>query len=157
MVIDIDPASVRRERVLETVEHDLYRSAAELAVLGEVDSACDLVGVLNEEGAPTGQYGWSDRRLMVAWKASGKVPRGLSEQKVQQTADGVKEKFDDDPGKVFISTSFPLERRLQIVMLMVHRESYSKPSIWSSVWLPFVKTPVLPTQWTQLSKLLLSL
>lgn len=109
MVLDIDPASVRRQRNLETVEHDLYRSAAELAVLGEVDSARDLVGVLYEEGAPTGQYGWSDRRLMVAWKASGKVPKGLSEQKVQQTADGVKERFDEGPEKVFISKLFPLE------------------------------------------------
>lgn len=103
MVLDIDPDSVRRQRNLETVEHDLYRSAAELAVLGEVESAHNLVEILYEEGAPTGQYGWSDRRLMVAWKSSGKIPKGLSEQKVQQTADGVKEKFDDDPEKVFIS------------------------------------------------------
>ncbi|KAG6366545.1 hypothetical protein INS49_000722 [Diaporthe citri] len=42
MVLDIDPANVLRERDLETVEYDLYRSAAELAVLGEVESARDL-------------------------------------------------------------------------------------------------------------------
>lgn len=106
MVLDIDPASVRRERVLETVEHDLYRSAAELAVLGNVDSARDLVGVLYKEGAPTGQYGWSERRLMVAWKATGKVPKGLSEQKVQQTADDVKERFDDGSEKVLFPQIF---------------------------------------------------
>lgn len=109
MVLNIDPAKFLRERDLETVEYDLYRCAAELAVLGEVDSARDLVSVLYEEGAPTGQFGYADRRLMVAWKASGKIPNGLSDQKVQQTADGVKESYEVDPEKVFISLSLTLE------------------------------------------------
>lgn len=109
MVLDIDPAKVLRERDLETVEYDLYRSAAELAVLGEVDSACDLVSVLYEEGAPTGQFGWADRRLMVAWKASGKIPRGLSDEKVQKAADEVKESYGDGSEKVFIFTILALE------------------------------------------------
>lgn len=102
MVLDINPANVLRQRDLETVEYDLYRCAAELAVLGEVQSARDLVSVLYEEGAPTGQFGYADRRLMVAWKASGKTPQGLADQKVQQTADGVRESYEDDAEKVFI-------------------------------------------------------
>lgn len=109
MVLNIDPDRVRRERDLETVEYDLYRSAAELAVLGEVDSACQLVSVLYEEGAPTGQFGWADRRLMVAWKASGKVPKGLSEQKVQQEADEVKASYEDGSEKVSHFTSLALK------------------------------------------------
>lgn len=104
MVLDIDPANVLRERDLETVEYDLYRSAAELAVLGEVQSARNLVSVLYDEGAPTGQYGYADRRLMVAWKASGKIPQGLTEQKVQQSADEVKESYEDGPEKVLVFT-----------------------------------------------------
>lgn len=105
MVLDIDPANVLRERDLETVEYDLYRSAAELAVLGEVQSARDLVSVLYDEGAPTGQFGYAYRRLMVAWKAAGKIPRGLTDQKVQQTADEVKESYEDGPEKVLILTN----------------------------------------------------
>lgn len=69
--LNIDPANVRHQRDLETVEYDLHRSAAELAVLGEIESARNLVGVLYEQGAPTGQFAWADRRLMVAWKSSG--------------------------------------------------------------------------------------
>lgn len=109
MVLGIDPANVRRERDLETVEHNLYRSAAELAVLGEVDSACELVSILYEEGAPTGLFGMADRRLMVAWKASGKIHRGLSDQKVQQAANDVKESYKEGPEKVLIFTSLAPE------------------------------------------------
>lgn len=109
MVLGIDPANVRRERDLETVEHNLYRSAAELAVLGEVDSACELVSILYEEGAPTGLFGMADRRLMVAWKASGKIPRGLSDQKVQQAANDIKESYKEGPEKVLIFTSLAPE------------------------------------------------
>lgn len=109
MVLDIDPAEVRRERDLENVEYSLYRSATELAVLGEVETARDLVSVLYEEGVPTGFHTWVDRRLMVAWKASGKIPRGLSDQKVQQAADGVKHIYEDDPEKVLIFESLALE------------------------------------------------
>lgn len=110
MVLNIDPTHVLRERDLETVEYDLYRSAAELAVLGEVQSARDLVSVLYEEGAPTGQFGYADRRLMVAWKASGKIPQGLTDQKVQQVGNEVKESYEDGPKKVFILKSFALEQ-----------------------------------------------
>lgn len=106
MVLDIDPANVRRERDLETVEYGLYRSAAELAVLGEVRSACDLVGVLYKEGAPTGKFGWADQRLMVAWKASGKVPHGLSDQEVQEGADSVEESYEVSHEKSCICTGF---------------------------------------------------
>jgi predicted nucleotidyltransferase len=77
MVLDIDPADVRHQRDLETVEYDLYRYAAELAVLdvGEVESARNIVGILYEEEAPTGQLFWADWRLMVAWKSWGLVTR----------------------------------------------------------------------------------
>lgn len=109
MVLDIDPAHVLRERDLETVEYDLYRSAAELAVLGEVQYARDLVSVLYEEGAPTGQFEYADRRLMVAWKASGKIPQGLTDQGVEQAADEVKENYEDGTKKVFIFKSLVLE------------------------------------------------
>lgn len=116
MVLDIDPAKVQRERDLETVEYDLYRSASELAVLGEVESARDLVNVLYEEGAPIGQFGWADRRLKVAWKATGKIPDGLSSQKVQEEADNVKESYEVSPENFFVCTIHgPKDGRVECV------------------------------------------
>ncbi|KAK8031599.1 hypothetical protein PG990_001333 [Apiospora arundinis] len=93
MVLNVNPVKIRQNRSLGGVEGSLYSYAAELAVLGEVESARNLVSVLYKEGSPTGMFSHADRRLALAWEFSGQGPDGATEEGVRQTAEEMREVY----------------------------------------------------------------
>lgn len=93
MVLNVNPVKIRQNRSLGGVEGSLYSYAAELAVLGEVEFARNLVSVLYKEGSPTGMFSHADRRLALAWELSGQGPDGATEEGVRQTAEEMREVY----------------------------------------------------------------
>lgn len=96
MVLDISPSDILQEHDLSHLESTLWACAADLAVLGAVDSSRELLSMLGREGALTEQYGWGKSGLVFAWRETGHSPEGLSSEGAEQALEKARDSYESN-------------------------------------------------------------
>jgi hypothetical protein len=74
MALKFNTENILHETDIRQVEHDLTRYATELAILGEVDAARELISLLLQKGIT----GRDTSSLNWAWRETGQWPTGCS-------------------------------------------------------------------------------
>lgn len=100
-VLPVTPKDVLSERDLFNVDSMINRCIAELALLGDLDGARNLLTMLYEAGAPCGMYmhGMFSKRydgLAFAWRLSGRNPPRLTDSELDASTVSARECYIDD-------------------------------------------------------------